>query len=380
MRSGSSASALVLSLALTGISLGQQPSDVRTIVAPEAEVRAGPSVKDPFVVTNRLHKGDAVTVVRERGDGWLEIRPPAGSYSWVNSGQVQRIGNQSDNYVYNSDEALPVYPGASERRDFRPAVIVHRLKKGAIVTRAAPNDLTDADGRWMPVEPPPGEVRYLSVAAVSPSGAVVTASGVSGTYTSAFTPSGQPAPSKAPSANPQPAADVLAQQAVQAEKCGQTPEAIRLYQLAAAGLRESNPQLAYTCTLRAQYLCNVCGYTTTSCRPSAAEAHYPARIAPVPVTPPSVRLTAPVGTVSAPGQSTATRYPGYSGLLQHSGRSLDERRTYLLWTAPLMYVVPVAGLDLEPYVGRNVEISGPATYRGDLRANAMTAVSVRPVP
>jgi hypothetical protein len=37
-------------------------------------------------------------------------------------------------------------------------------------------------------------------------------------------------------------------------------------------------------------------------------------------------------------------------------------------------------VNLEQYVGKKVELLGPAVYRGDLRANYMTVVQVRDVP
>jgi hypothetical protein len=36
------------------------------------------------------------------------------------------------------------------------------------------------------------------------------------------------------------------------------------------------------------------------------------------------------------------------------------------------------GVNLEAYVGRLVELAGPSVYRGDLRANWITAMRVNP--
>jgi hypothetical protein len=71
------------------------------------------------------------------------------------------------------------------------------------------------------------------------------------------------------------------------------------------------------------------------------------------------------------------------GRLRRAGRCVEYRRTYVLETGqgiPTLYVTPQDGLDLEPYVNRNVELFGPAIYRGDLRANYMTVVRVQPLP
>ena len=62
---------------------------------------------------------------------------------------------------------------------------------------------------------------------------------------------------------------------------------------------------------------------------------------------------------------------------------VDGKQAYVLENTqgrPLLYVTAQAGLNLEPYVNRNVELFGPAIYRGDLRANYMTVVRVAPLP
>ena len=72
-----------------------------------------------------------------------------------------------------------------------------------------------------------------------------------------------------------------------------------------------------------------------------------------------------------------------AGRLRNAGRSPDNRRTYVLESSrglPMLYVTPVVGLDLEPFVNRNVELFGAVAYQGSLRANLMNAVRVQPLP
>jgi hypothetical protein len=51
------------------------------IIATGAPVLSGPGEK--FYPTDTLAQGDVVEVYREKPGGWLAIRPPAGSFSWV---------------------------------------------------------------------------------------------------------------------------------------------------------------------------------------------------------------------------------------------------------------------------------------------------------
>src|SRR5690349_13195071 len=57
-----------------------QPYEARVIVS-GAQVQSGPG--DNYYATDNLNQGDAVEVYREKPGGWLAIRPPEGSYSWV---------------------------------------------------------------------------------------------------------------------------------------------------------------------------------------------------------------------------------------------------------------------------------------------------------
>src|SRR5579862_8570310 len=60
-----------------------------TIMQKEVEVRSGPSTT--FFPTSKLNLNDKVLVLREskEAQGWLEIVPPAGSFSWINAKYVQ---------------------------------------------------------------------------------------------------------------------------------------------------------------------------------------------------------------------------------------------------------------------------------------------------
>ena len=71
------------------------------------------------------------------------------------------------------------------------------------------------------------------------------------------------------------------------------------------------------------------------------------------------------------------------GRLRIAGRNIDCCRAYALEDSRgmlLMYVTAEPGLDLEPFVHRNIDLCGYLVYRGDLRCNYMRAVRVTPLP
>jgi hypothetical protein len=74
--------------------------------------------------------------------------------------------------------------------------------------------------------------------------------------------------------------------------------------------------------------------------------------------------------------------PGY---LRVSGRQLDYQRGYALEDprtgALVLYALPAnTSVNLEQYAGRVVTLYGSVSYRGDLKANFMTATSVSLAP
>src|SRR5262245_33975246 len=79
----------------------QTPSNERTVIVPEVEVRSGPSPR--FYATTKLKQGDKVTVVREEEGGWLAIKPPLGSFNWINKRVLERDAKDLNAKVLESN-------------------------------------------------------------------------------------------------------------------------------------------------------------------------------------------------------------------------------------------------------------------------------------
>ncbi len=141
-------------------------------VVTDVEVRSGPG--NNFYATTRLRAGDRVKVVTlpdKKSTGWLAIEPPPGSFTWINSTAVQRL-NKSSGLVIAAETSLKpsglpaeVVPAAD--------LALSKLKQGTQVVilddvRAGPG------GSWYPIEPPPGEYRFIPEAAVVKTGGVQT--------------------------------------------------------------------------------------------------------------------------------------------------------------------------------------------------------------
>jgi division/cell wall cluster transcriptional repressor MraZ len=158
-----------------------------------------------------------------------------------------------------------------------------------------------------------------------------------------------------------PASGSLLDQAKQAEASGNVAKAIELYTQVYRQNVDANHALAMDALNRVHFLQN--GYRPPV--PPGYQARVPGQ--PVSTTQVSYAGAAPVVQPSGPGQ------------LRRAGFFVNGKQAYVLENTqgrPLVYVTAQAGLNLEPYVNRNVEVFGPVIFHGDLRNNYMTATQV----
>ena len=418
---GGLALALCLSFALGGPAAADPAPYVATITVSEVEVRSGPTTDPKFYSTNLLHKGDPVQVLKERPDGWLEIRPPLGSFSWINSRFVtQPVPTQPRNLVVvaQGGTKASVLMGG-ELGQGRPTVEAAKLEQGTMVNRYVKmGRITDAkdepDGSWIPIDPPAAEIRYLRAeaiakapaanpavpaaaapvpAAVAPQGAPAPAAPGITTFTpSPVAPApvgGQAAAAPAPANRPTHAeVEDVYNKAREADRIGNVQLAIQLYYKAASlGVAINSPVVPQSIA-RANYLVGTAPapagspFADSRLRPSAAAD---------PVAP-SVRLTQPYMPTDQPVANTSATFttsrqpgaapvaPAYVGRLRRAGRGVGDKPTYVLEStsgAPLLYANPATGIELDSYIGHTVELTGNATYYGALRANYMWVTQVR---
>jgi hypothetical protein len=427
-----------LVLALTGPASAQTAPTRAVVQTDGAEVRCRPGAEAAVYVTQKLRRGDTVQVVEKVANDWLKIEPPQGSFSWVNSRAVRPAGTQPNVWVVLSNDAqVPVLVG-SPFKPGKPDVIGTSLARGAQVVVIGAH-WPSGDGDWLPIAPPPGEYRYIRAADLAPPAAATTVARPDAPAAGA----GSSGPPLAPVAIPDPAprkpdqdvhvgaapatsgeplldqaqqrertgdrlgaaaiydqlgrkyfasdhdaavqyfnraawlrggsaaatappvnqANALFQQATQYEKAGNWTEAIRTWERL-GDLCRDDYQLSMQYYNRAGWLRQ--RHPTTSPAPSA---------------PPATTSSAPPPASAAPGKVVSGQ-KSELGLLQRSPTFIDGQPTYVLETSAaqvIAYLRPQAGVNLEAYVGKNVEVIGQVVPRNDLRDRYMIATLVRPL-
>ena len=182
------------------------------VVATGASVHSGPG--ENFYPTDTLAQGDLVEVYREKPGGWLAIRPPVNSFSWVAGGDLNlRDGGLAE--VKKDDVASRI---GSRLNDKHNAAQV-RLKKGEVLKVLDEEQI--GGETWYKIAPPAGEFRWIQASLVERIGPVQTASDEStapappstnDTKTDAAAPPLIPSasPTNAPAAPPSPAPQAAA--------------------------------------------------------------------------------------------------------------------------------------------------------------------------
>jgi hypothetical protein len=134
--------------------VGETRSYEARIITPGAPVLSGPG--ENYYPTDTLPQGEIVEVYREHSGGWLGIRPPQDSFSWVFARHVKRLDSGLAE-IENDD--VPSRIG-SRMNDQRNAVQI-RLKKGEVVEIVGEQSF---DGQaWYKIAPPAGEFRWIHV-------------------------------------------------------------------------------------------------------------------------------------------------------------------------------------------------------------------------
>jgi hypothetical protein len=431
-----------VALALAWPARGESVPSTATVLTDGAEVRCKPGTEPAVYVTQKLARGSAVQVVERTKDGWLKIEPPLpGSYSWVNTRYLQPTKEQRVWLVNSADAPVTSLVGSWVTKE-RPNVVGTTLKPGTQLI-AIGGTLHENDGDWLPVQPPPGEYRYVLAKDVSaPPGASSPAPVNSARPGSAATTSGAgelpslpPAGTDSPPQSrevhvggQQPAGDPTLQQAEQLERSGDKIGAARLYEQLGRKNFDTNHEAAVQFFTKAASLRN--GTTAAAPAPvteadaayqaarQAEDAHnwpeairnytrlgylyrddykwsqlyyshanwlkqlHPAPAAVAPTTTPTT--TTPSSPLPTVVQSRAISLQEVGpGRVVPARMMIDGQAAYVLESAQatvLAYLSPQPGVNLERYVGQNVRsVLGNSTQRSNLTAPYMKVTRVVPL-
>ncbi|MEY4613574.1 MAG: hypothetical protein RL179_1547 [Planctomycetota bacterium] len=372
------------------------------IILPNAEVRSGPGSDSKLYGTNNLRTGDTITVVQERADGWLAIRPPEGSFSWIQAKFLQRIVPNQPNYLVqiNDGNKAPVYIGSAVLNT-KPTLESARLARG---TQVKSLGAAQSDGKenWIPIVPPENELRYIRCEAIGKQAVQANTpapAGASGLSANPATPTSTNSIINANASVPNCDPNLRWSQAISAESAGQSTEAIRLYTQIGQDFACSQPMFSSQAYGRAAWLrdCASRGNTNTiqACAPGQPKLYNKPLVQAVSNTQ-NPAPTIPVGT--APNANMVPQSNGPTptplkpinsgsgsgvgpGFLRKAGRPQGYDPSYYIESQqgrPLIYLVPAPGQNLDVFLNQKVEVSGPTTYRNDMRAYVMTVYQIQP--
>lgn len=129
------------------------------IVSKVSDIYSGPG--ENYYVCDFLEEGAEIEIYAEEENGWLAIRPPHGSFSWVLADAL--LATDKPNLLEASRDQSPCFIGSrlEERRDAAHV----RLMRGEIVQSLGSAQVLNAETgqveKWIKISPPAGEFRWI---------------------------------------------------------------------------------------------------------------------------------------------------------------------------------------------------------------------------
>lgn len=349
------------------------------VIVDQVEVRSGPS--PAYYPTSLVRRGTRVTVVSDalQNGSYLAIKPPLDSFSWIRRSDLGPPTGQKAAVLQNTRIRV------GSHLDGRPPIVEwFEVPKGTPVTLLNMPGASDQQGAWLPIATVANEVRYVPASAVQKTQPVQTTVGASPAANPAFAPLPAGTPSVAPSQ----------QLLAQAPAAAGPPPDVRLAPTAPGAVAPSSwstpgqpawaPPAQTWNTIPQQAATSQYTYTPDSqvhvaqAQPQSYAPAQPQRYNTPVYQPPTAYRVPPAAPQPAAAATPAEQMVG-PGWLRKAGRTLEERPTYVMETMqgyPLIYVHAAPGLDLDPFVGKRVNLAGPVFYRGDLRTWYITVNSV----
>jgi hypothetical protein len=133
------------------------------VVRERAEVLSGPSRR--FYITHWLYFGDEVQVYKRDAAGWLGIRPPEDSFSWIPADTVEETDESG---VFRVLVETPAWIG-TPIESIQEHKYQVKLRPGELVEVVGERRLrtTEGDETWLKILPPAGEFRWIHLSQVS---------------------------------------------------------------------------------------------------------------------------------------------------------------------------------------------------------------------
>lgn len=361
----------------------------RAVVADqEVAYRAGPS--DRFPDTGRLARGTEVVVHEDAGNGWVAVQAPR-AFSWVPMQLVDFDPTKRLPQEVTTQDEVVLAPGRAGQ--LQPLVEVRRVTVPAGTILTVIGEKVAIDGKsWYPVMAGPGDYRYLPKTSLQMSGPANTSFVVRDTPPAGLPPVAQAggvqpaAPARLEPAGKGVSNHPLWAQAEAAERDGRFDDAERTYFQLARAMNEpgGDHDLANLCYTRIHAIRERKQRGGPAINPPAASIPGPARTDRATLLPPVMNDSKqpPPARDPLPQADGAARWSGV-GMLTRSALKLDGRSTYALESSPGVvraYVVGGAGVDLERYVNRRVDLYGATLTRRDLSKPYIVATDVNPNP
>jgi uncharacterized protein YgiM (DUF1202 family) len=130
-----------------------------TVSDQSVEVRCGPGWE--YYATDVLRQGQRVEVYRHEPGGWLAIRPPEGSHSWVPARQLESVGQDVARVIIDGAVAW-VGSSAESVRQHKWQIRLDRDELVAVLDKvtmsAGPGFAKET---YCKIAPPPGEFRWI---------------------------------------------------------------------------------------------------------------------------------------------------------------------------------------------------------------------------
>lgn len=396
--------------ALPAVAAAQNGPYLAVVSDAEVLLHAGPS--DKFPDTGKLTRG-AQLVVEGEESGWLKVQAPPGSVSWVPNSFVDFDPTRPvPQNVVVSDE-VTLAPGRVGLPQPLNEIRKAKVPAGTILTVIG-QPVTFDNKKWYPVEPPPGDGRYLPKSAVQAGESVSTAFVVRDAAPAGLAPAGGSATPGLPAGARQdtpPAKPVvnnpLWAQAEAAERDGRPEDAEKLYFQLARLMNEPGgdhdiANLCYTRihNLREKKRAAAAGMaapgqtagarlTGTRANPVRQDTGTAARPGPArdgrPTLLPPVRNDSSNTTGGLPPAVVGEGRPGWTGAgrLLRSPLGIEGQQTYVLESAPgvpTIYAVNGPGLDLKDYVNRRVDLYGATYKHPNVSKPVVVVTQVQPNP